>query len=177
MGTVEAAIATQPADIERRTGKSLTQLVKRVKASGLTKNGEIRDHLKARFELGYGEANALTHHALKSGGATTRAEPSANANANVDDALIALQADPKAALRPIQDALMAKINAFGEFETSPKNTYLTPSRSDPGSSLCSTRPRNHSQTCLASRCTHRLLRWPATASLSQTPSRQRCPST
>ena len=89
-GTVEAAIATQPADIERRTGKSLTQLVERVKASGLTKNGEIRDHLKARFELGYGDANALTHHALKAGGATTRAEPSANADANVDDALIAL---------------------------------------------------------------------------------------
>ena len=60
MGAVEAAITTQLANIEKRTGKSLAQLVKLVKASGLTKNGEIRDHLKARFELGYGDANALT---------------------------------------------------------------------------------------------------------------------
>ena len=32
---------------------------------------------------------------------------------------------PKAALRPIHDALMAKISAFGEFEASPKKTYVS----------------------------------------------------
>ena len=37
----------------------------------------------------------------------------------------ALYTGAKAALRPIHDALMAKINTFGEFETSPKKTYLS----------------------------------------------------
>lgn len=136
MGAVEAAITTQLANIEKRTGKSLAQLVKRVKASGLTKNGEIRDHLKARFELGYGDANALTHHALKSGDASAAAAPSAGAN--TDDVVAPFYAGPKAALRPIHDALMAKINAFGEFETSPKKTYLSLHRKN--SLPCSARP-------------------------------------
>jgi len=39
--------------------------------------------------------------------------------------LVALYAGPEAALRPIHDALMAKINAVGEFESSPKKTYLS----------------------------------------------------
>ena len=123
MGTVEAAIATQLANIEKRTGKSLAQLVKLVKASGLTRHGEIRDHLKTTLDLGYGDANTLTHHALKSGDATAAAAPSAGANA--DDVLSALYSGPKAALRPIHDALMTKINTFGEFEISPKKTYLS----------------------------------------------------
>ena len=123
MGTVEAAIATQLANIEKRTGKSLAQLVKLVKASGLTRHGEIRDHLKTTLDLGYGDANTLTHHALKSGDASAASAPSAGANA--DDALSALYSGPKAALRPIHDALMAKIHTFGEFEISPKKTYLS----------------------------------------------------
>lgn len=122
MGTVEAAIATQLANIETRTGKSLSQLVKLVKASGLTKHGEIRDHLKTTLDLGYGDANTLTHYALKAGDANGAAtEPSAN----LDDVVSALYAGPKVALRPIHDAVMAKINAFGEFETSPKKTYVS----------------------------------------------------
>lgn len=123
MGTVEAAIATQLANIEKRTGKSLVQLVKLVKASGLTRHSEVRDHLKTILDLGYGDANTLTHHALKSGDATAVAAPSAGAN--TDEVVAALYAGPKAALRPIHDALMAKINTFGEFETSPKKTYLS----------------------------------------------------
>ena len=123
MGTVEVAITTQLANIEKRTGKSLAQLVTLVKASGLTRHSEIRDHLKTTLDIGYGDANTLTHHALKSGDASAAAAPSAGANA--DDALSALYSGPKAALRPIHDALMTKINAFGEFEISPKKTYLS----------------------------------------------------
>ena len=123
MGTVEAAIATQLANIEKRTGKSLAQLVKLVKASGLTKHSEIRDHLKTTLDLGYGDANALTHHALKSGDASAASAPSTGATA--DDVVAALYRGPKAALRPIHNALMAKINTFGEFETSAKKTYLS----------------------------------------------------
>ena len=122
MGAVEAAIATQLANIEKRTCKTLAQLVKLVKASGLTKHGEIREHLKATLDLGYGDANTLTHHALKSGDANAAAEPGTKSD---DDVVAARYTGPKAALRPIHDALMAKISAFGEFEASPKKTYVS----------------------------------------------------
>jgi len=45
--------------------------------------------------------------------------------AEPDDVVAALYTGPKAALRPIHDALMARINAFGEFETSPKKSYVS----------------------------------------------------
>ena len=121
MGTVEAAVATQLANIEKRTGKSLVELVKVAKASGLSKHGEIRDHLKTTLGIGFGDANALAHHAAKAGdGAVMKAITD-----HPDDVVAALYSGPKAALRPIHDALMAKINAFGEFETSPKKTYVS----------------------------------------------------
>jgi hypothetical protein len=121
MGTVEAAVATQLANIEKRTGKSLAELTKIAKASGLIKHGEIRDHLKTTLSIGFGDANALAHYAMKSSATDTAPAPEADA----DDVVAALYAGPKTVLRPIHDALMAKINAFGEFETSPKKTYLS----------------------------------------------------
>lgn len=59
MGTVEAAVATQLANIEKRTGKSLAELVTIAQGSGLSKHGEIRDHLKSTLGIGFGDANAL----------------------------------------------------------------------------------------------------------------------
>ncbi len=119
MGTVENAVATQLANIEKRTGQSLAELVKIAHASGFSKHGEIRDHLKATLGIGFGDANALAHYAAKS--AALSAEIVADAN----DIVAALYTGPKAALRPIHDALMARISAFGEFETSPKKTYVS----------------------------------------------------
>lgn len=124
MGTVEAAVATQLANIEKRTGKSLAELVRIVKASGFSKHGEIRDHLKATLGIGFGDANALAHYAAKSAAPGADKAPALNI-ADSDDIVAALYVGPKAALRPIHDALMAKINAFGAFETSPKKTYVS----------------------------------------------------
>ncbi len=119
MGTVENAVATQLANIEKRTGQSLAELVKIARASGFNKHGEIRDHLKATLGIGFGDANALAHYAAKS------AAPGGEIVADANDIVAALYAGPKADLRPIHDAVMAKINAFGAFETSPKKTYLS----------------------------------------------------
>ena len=124
MATVEAAVATQLANIEKRTGKSLVELVKIAKASGLSKHGEIRDHLKATLGIGFGDANALAHHVAKSTAPSADQAPAVN-TADADDVVAAFYSGPKAALRPIHDALMAKINVFGEFETSPKKTYVS----------------------------------------------------
>jgi predicted transport protein len=121
MSTVDAAIATQLKNIEKKTGKSLDELVQLVKTSGLAKHGEIRDMLKRDLGLGHGDANTLTHTALKSDGASAAAEK----GQTPDDVVDELYAGPKASLRPIHDRLMAEIRKFGDFEVSPKKTYVS----------------------------------------------------
>ena len=51
MNVVDKAIATQIANIEKKTGKSLAELTRIVKTSGLAKHGEIRDMLKKESGL------------------------------------------------------------------------------------------------------------------------------
>jgi len=63
---MDKALQTQLANIERRTGKSLDRLVKLVKASGLTKHGELVAMLKATLGMGHGDANTIVHLANKS---------------------------------------------------------------------------------------------------------------
>lgn len=121
MGDMEKAIATQLANIEKRSGKSLDELAAIIRASGLAKHGEIRDMLKRDLGLGHGDANTLTHHALKSDGQSAAAA----AGLSADDVVAGLYAGPKASLRPIHDKLMAEINKFGAFEIAPKKTYVS----------------------------------------------------
>lgn len=123
MGTVEAAQATQLANIEKRTGKSLAELSDIVAASGLAKHGEIVAMLKRDLGMGHGDANALAHYAKKSAG-PARVEAMAAASGGGDPA-DELYVGAKAGLRPIHDRLMAEIRAFGEFEVAPKKTYLS----------------------------------------------------
>ena len=121
MSDIAKAIATQLANIEKRSGKSLAELAAIIKASGLSKHGEIRDMLKRDLGLGHGDANTLTHHALQSDGQSAAAA----AGQSADDVVAALYTGPKAELRPIHDKLMAEINKFGEFEIAPKKTYVS----------------------------------------------------
>lgn len=121
MNDVEKAIATQLANIEKRSGKTLAELAAIVKSSGLTKHGEMRDMLKRDLGMGHGDANTLVHHVLKSDGQSAAVEK----NLSTDDVVGALYVGPKAALRPIHDKLMAEINKFGEFEIAPKKTYVS----------------------------------------------------
>ena len=119
MSDLEKAIATQLANIEKRSGKSLDELATIIRASGLAKHGEIRDMLKRDLGLGHGDANTLTHHVLKAVGQSAAGELSA------DDVVAGLYAGPKASLRPIHDKLMAEINKLGAFEIAPKKTYVS----------------------------------------------------
>jgi hypothetical protein len=119
MGDPAKAMATQLANIETRTGKTLAQLAAIITSSGFSKHGELRDMLKRELGLGHGDANTLVHHVLKSDGQTAAQGQSA------DDVVSALYVGPKAALRPIHDRLMAEIATFGEFEIAPKKTYVS----------------------------------------------------
>lgn len=119
MADPKQAAATQLANIETRTGKSLDELTAMVRETGLSKHGEIRTWLKDALELGYGDANALAHAARQRlGGA--EAPP-----ADPAEAINALYSGPKANLRAIHDAVMVHVAAFGEFEIAPKKAYIS----------------------------------------------------
>lgn len=119
MSVLDQAVQTQIKNIQKKTGKSLDELAAFVKASGLTKHGEIRDMLKRELGLGYGDANALVHFVLKSDG--TRAAE----NRSEGEVLDEIYSGKKADLRPIHDALMEEIVKFGEFENLPKKGYVS----------------------------------------------------
>ena len=121
MSSVEKALETQIQNIQKKTGKTLAELAALVKASGLTKHGEIRDMLKRDLGLGHGDANTLVHTVLKSDGESAAKA----AGASTDDVLSEIYAGPKAALRPIHEKLMAAIGKFGEFEIAPKKGYVS----------------------------------------------------
>ncbi len=115
------ALATQIENIQKRTGKTLAQLEKIVRSSGLSKHGEIRDMLKEELGMGHGDANTLVHHILKSDGGSAAAA----ANLSTGDVVGAIYEGPKAALRPIHDRLMDGITKFGAFEVAPKKGYVS----------------------------------------------------
>jgi|SRR5688572_22642977 len=112
---VAKSLATQLANIEKRTGKSLAELGAIVKSSGLETHGGIVALLKTDLGMGHGDANTLVHH-LKSAAA-----PAASPEAALD----AIYAGSKATLRPIHDALMKEIRTFGDFEVAPKKAYVS----------------------------------------------------
>jgi hypothetical protein len=116
----QQALATQLANIQKKTGKSLEQLKSLVAASGLQKHGQIRDMLKSELGLGHGDANTLTHIALNPG-----SETAAPASDDAAGDLERIYAGPKVGLRPLHDALMERIKSLGPFEIAPKKTYLS----------------------------------------------------
>lgn len=132
MTDLDKALATQLANIQQRTGKSLDELARLIQESGLTKHGELVSMLKSTLGMGHGDANTLVH-VVKKGAATSAAPAGGSASGGVGadaagDAagvLDALYVGPKAALRPIHDAVLAMLNELGTFEAAPKKTYVS----------------------------------------------------
>lgn len=128
MADPQAALLTQLRNIQAKTGRSIADLHAVIGDSGLAKTGERRSMLMERFGLGYGDANTvvLLHGKplpdLTPGAATAPAAPAG-------DALEAIYAGPKAALRPLHDAVMAVVRDFGPFEEAPKKAYISLRRS------------------------------------------------
>jgi hypothetical protein len=112
MADLEKAIATQLANIEKKTGKKLAALHAAMAKCGKTKQVEIRAWLMEEFGIGHGDANAVIHAA--------QAKPAAGG-----DVLAEIYADKKAHLRPIHDKVMAAIEGWGEFEIAPKKGYVS----------------------------------------------------
>lgn len=119
MSSLDKAVQTQIDNIQKKTGKSLAELSAIVQKSGLTKHGELREMLKEKLGLGYGDANALVHVILKSDG--TRAAEGKSDDAVLDE----IYSGAKTGFRPIHEKLMKEISKFGEFEVVPKKGYVS----------------------------------------------------
>jgi hypothetical protein len=121
MADMDKATATQLANIEKRSGKTLDELSELVKGSGLAKHGELVAMLKSTLGMGHGDANLVVHTVLKSDGRSAAAEQGLAGDAVLD----ALYTGPKSALRPIHHALLGAMRGFGDFEEAPKKTYVS----------------------------------------------------
>lgn len=125
MANPQAARLTQLRNIQCKTGRTIADLHAELAASGLGKTGERRALLMERYQLGYGDANTVALFygqplPTLDGGLSSTATPAA-----VGDALDAIYSGPKSALRPLHDTVMAFVHSLGEFEESPKKSYVS----------------------------------------------------
>jgi hypothetical protein len=124
----QAATLTQLRNIQGKTGKPLAEIVAAVKTSGLAKHGERRSWLMEQFALGYGDANTVAFFVdkpLPDLGEGAAPAAAALPPAHEGDPLDAIYTGAKAHLRPLHEALMQRIAAFGDFERAPKKTYVS----------------------------------------------------
>jgi hypothetical protein len=121
-GSQDEALASMIEGLRKKTGKSLEEWVRVVRESRLQKHGEIVKLLKETHGVTHGYANLVAHKALGSDAASAEA-------AGAD--LVAEQyAGPKAPLKPIYEAIVAKVRRFGpDVELSPKKGYVSLRRS------------------------------------------------
>jgi hypothetical protein len=109
--------AAMIAGLGEKTGKSLEEWLKILRASKLSKHKEFMGLLKNEHGLTHGFANMIALQALQSDSHTAQ-----DSSALVD----AQYTGPKAALRPVYDALLAAIAKFGkDVEVSPKKAYVS----------------------------------------------------
>ena len=121
MSMIERAKATQLANTQRKTGKTLDELTKFIQSSGLAKHGEIRTMLMEKLGLSYGDAHNLALFVLKADAQLAAKEKGLSTSEVLDE----IYTGPKASLRPIHDKLMNAIQLFGEFEIVPKKGYVS----------------------------------------------------
>ncbi len=118
MGSIDDATANQIANLEAKSGRTLAEWIAIALAGpdGTSPSHKsIVDRLKADHGLGHGYANLVALRALK---------PAA---APEGDALVeSWYAGPKAALRPLHDAVIEHVRGFGDdVELAPKKTYVS----------------------------------------------------
>jgi hypothetical protein len=121
MADINQATLNQLANIEKRTSRSLEDLVKIVQSSGLTKHSQVRDMLKNELSLGFGDAGLLAQYTLN------REEMMRQLSGEIpaDEALESIYSGTKEPLRPIHEKLLDAIQKFAEFEVAPKKTNIS----------------------------------------------------
>lgn len=120
MATLDDATLTMIRNLQEKTGRSLGDWALLAKGSGHEKHGQIVAWLKGEHGLGHGYANLV---ALESRGGLT-------SEGTDDDAVAAVFAGDKAALRPLYDAIEAYVKGLGgDVEIAPKKANVSVRRS------------------------------------------------
>jgi len=106
------------AGLKEKTGRTLEEWSALIREKGHEKHGQIMAFLKGEHGVSHGYANQIALNHLKSGASGDT------------DPIEAMFAGGKAAVRPIYDLLIAKIQAFGpDVDLAPKKGYMSVRRS------------------------------------------------
>src|SRR5262245_27231890 len=114
MATVDDGLKSQLRNIETSTGRSIDSWVSLIRATGLTRHGQIVAWLKSEHDLPHGAANRLALTAL-----------AADTPGSSSDPVEELYSGRSAEVRAIHDRLWAEIERLGDVEVSPKKGYLS----------------------------------------------------
>ncbi len=122
MSTIDEALQTQIRNIEEKYGKSLVEWIALIKESGITKHTEIIIMLKSQYGITHGSANRLALIAREADAASISRAAKATGSNPIDD----MYSGKKAGLKPLYDALISMITAFGtDIEVTPKKSYVS----------------------------------------------------
>lgn len=117
MTSPDQQVANQLANIEKSTGRSLSEWSEIIQGSGLDKHGQLVSMLKQQYGLGHGNANLLVVKAR---------EAVAGGPAGKDALVDSHYSGRNAGLRPLYDAVLAKVREFGDdVEVAPKKAYVS----------------------------------------------------
>ena len=117
MANIEEQIASQIANIERTTGRSMADWIEIVRAPALEKHAQVVAMLKSEHGLGHGNANRIAIEArdADAGGAATG-----------EDLVASQYAGRNESLRAAYDAVVARVKGFGDdVELAPKKAYVS----------------------------------------------------
>jgi hypothetical protein len=113
----EEGMASLIRNLEEKTGRTLADWVETARGAGLGKHGQIVAFLKKEHGLTHGYANQIALRTLAADDAP---------EAGSDDLVEAQYAGKKATLRPVYEALIAAVRAFGpDVVLSPKKAYVS----------------------------------------------------
>ena len=119
MATVHQGLQAQIRNIEATYGKPMSDWLAIISASGLTKHTDVVTMLKKDYGMTHGAAHRVSLVAREKATEAAASGPGS-------DPVSALYTGKKASLRPLHDALMTTIRAFGDdIETAPKKGYVS----------------------------------------------------
>lgn len=116
----EKYVATANANIEAQTGKSIAELIDMIASWTDLKPGQKVARLKSELGLGHGHASMLVH---------TQTAKAAAASGETKDLVDELYNGSKAALRPLHDKVVARLEQLGDLEVVPRKTCVVLRRS------------------------------------------------
>jgi len=119
----EEQLAAMIAGLKEKTGRTLDEWFEIVKETEHVKHGQIINFLKTEYALTHGFANQIALRCAE------RLKPAADKPTD-ENPVDSMFAGPKAGLKPIYEAVMAKIQGFGpDIDLAPKKGYVSVRRS------------------------------------------------